>query len=380
MLFTILIFITLVLLFNYGYFIHRINAGLKRVFAGKSVPGSNSSSYISVIIPFRNESESILESLKSIEGQDFPKNKFEVIYVNDCSDDDSLEKIVNAEKSSNIKIISAPVSESQTARKKQAVKFAIDNSKGDIIVTTDCDCLHERKWLSSLISYFDDETAFISGPVTFIDESTFFNKFQKLEFAGLILSGAGLIGNHTPVICSAANLAYRKDIFIKVNGFEEDMSLSSGDDELLMQRISAETKMKIKFCKEPEAVVKTNQNKNVGSFVQQRRRWASKGLFYKNKMLIAKLIVVFLFYLELFSLPVIAVCFSKPVWIIFILSLIAKMFIEYPVMKKGSGFLFNKNLLKYFISAEVIQIPYIVAASVLGVIGNYTWKERKVKR
>jgi cellulose synthase/poly-beta-1,6-N-acetylglucosamine synthase-like glycosyltransferase len=378
--FTILLIITIVFLLNYGYFIFRINIGLRRVFASGSITNEKSENYISVIIPFRNESETILHSLKSIEGQDFPKDKFEVIYVNDCSDDDSLEKITNSQKSSNIKVISVPGVYYNQAHKKRAVKYAIDNSAGSIIVVTDCDCIHGSKWLSIMISYFDKDTAMISGPVTFITGSSFFNKFQKLEFAGLILSGAGLIGNSTPIICNGANLAYRKDVFNTVNGYNDDLFLSSGDDELLMQRIAAETNLKIKFCNESGAVVFTNPNNSLGSFIQQRRRWASKGLFYKNKMLITKLIFVFFFYLEMFLLPLAAVIFSEQVWYIFIFSLIFKMCFEYPVMKKGAGFLFDKELLRFFIPAEIIQIPYIVIAVLLGTVGNFTWKERKVKR
>ena len=242
--------------------------------------------YISIIIPFRNESQNITESLSSIERQDYPKDKFEVIYVNDFSDDDSLELLCKAEKSLNIKIISVPEDYSKYQHKKRAIRFGIENSKGGIIVTTDADCIHNTKWLRTLVGQFDDGTGFVSGPVEFIEESTLFNRLQKLEFAGLVLTGAGLIGIKEPIICNAANIAYRKLAFDQVSGFTYKHSLSSGDDELLMQKIKKETGYKIKFSMNKEAVVRTSSNRSLNQFYQQRKRWASKGLFYSNHYLI----------------------------------------------------------------------------------------------
>src|ERR1035437_8685856 len=158
--------------------------------------------YISIIIPFRNESLNILESLQSIEGQDYPKDKFEVIFVNDFSDDDPLELLCKVEKSFNIKIISVPEDYAKYQHKKRAIRFGIENSMGSIIVTTDADCIHSTKWLRTLLGQFDDKTGFVSGPVEFIEESTLFNRMQKLEFAGLVLTGAGLIGLNEPIICN----------------------------------------------------------------------------------------------------------------------------------------------------------------------------------
>ena len=69
------------------------------------MPVKKISYFITLIIPFRNESENILDNLKSIESQNFPDDKFEVIYVNDNSTDDSLTKLRTAIKKSNIKIL-----------------------------------------------------------------------------------------------------------------------------------------------------------------------------------------------------------------------------------------------------------------------------------
>ncbi len=335
---------------------------------------------VSVIVPFRNESENILTCLSSVACQDLSKDKYEVIFVNDFSDDDSLEKITGAGKPANIKVLSIPGSYPVNRFKKRAVRYGIENASGDIIVTTDADCVHNPKWLSTILKCFDEDTGFVSGPVAFTEGRTLFDKFQMLEFTGLVLTGAGLIGINQPAICNAANIAYRKKVFIQVNGFDTKTELSSGDDELLMQKIGKETNFKIKFCMNKDAVVTTQPNRTINQFFGQRKRWASKGLFYANKMLVLKLILIFLFYLSLPVQLTLCIIFPKMFSAVFILSLALKFIFEYKIIKKGKGFLFEGRLLNFFPLAEFIQIPYIIIAGISGVFGNFAWKGRKVKR
>jgi cellulose synthase/poly-beta-1,6-N-acetylglucosamine synthase-like glycosyltransferase len=378
----ITILIILLLLLYYTFFLTDIYKGLTNLIAMSYlnkdiiIPAE----FISIIIPFRNESINILESLSSIENQEYPKENFEAIFINDSSDDDSLELINRAKKSENIRVLSVPNDYSKFQHKKRAIRYGIENSKGDIIVTTDADCVHPLKWLKTLVSQFDAETGFVSGPVEFTEEQTFFDRAQKLEFAGLVLTGAGLIGINKPLICNAANIAYRKKAFEEVDGFAYRHDLSSGDDELLMQKIKKETSYKIKFCMNKEAMVKTWANRNLNQFYQQRKRWASKGLFYSNNVLILKLIMIFLFYIS-FSVQLILGISMNP---IFLLSMtgcfVVKGIIEYLILKKGAEYLFNPSILRPFILAEFLHIPYILVAGISGLWGNYTWKEKIIKR
>ena len=335
---------------------------------------------VSVIVPFRNESENILTCLSSVACQDLSKDKYEVIFVNDFSDDDSFEKITGARKPANIKVLSIPVSYPVNRFKKRAVRYGIENAFGNIIVTTDADCAHNTRWLSTILKCFDEDTGFVSGPVAFTEGRTLFDKFQMLEFTGLVLTGAGLIGINQPAICNAANIAYRKKAFIQVNGFDTKTELSSGDDELLMQKIGKETNFKIKFCMNKDAVVTTQPNRTINQFYGQRKRWASKGLFYANKMLVLKLILIFLFYLSLPVQLTLSIIFPEMFSAVFILSIALKFIFEYKIIKKGKGFLFEGRLLNFFPLAEFIQIPYIIIAGISGVFGNFAWKGRKVKR
>ena len=286
----------LLFLLHYLFFLQRILRGLNNLTltANEKLPHE----FVSIIIPFRNEKENILASLKSIESQFYPEEKFEVIYVDDFSEDNSLDLLRNNIKKNNIRVLSVPNDFSTNAHKKRAVRYGIENAKGNIIVTTDADCVHDEEWLKSLLQSFDSVTGFVSGPVEFETDNGLFSEFQKLEFAGLVLCGAGLIGSGHPTICNAANIAYRKKVYDEVGGFKDQMNLSSGDDELLMQKIAKDSDFKVKFCIDKKAIVKTAANKTIGDFYQQRKRWASKGLFYSDKSLVLKLIFIYLFMLD----------------------------------------------------------------------------------
>jgi len=374
----VLIIIFILLLAHYIFFLMKILSGLKKL--GPSTSISIPEEFISVIIPFRNEEKNILINLNSIENQDYPKEKFEVIYIDDSSEDNSLKLLQDNKIADNIKVLSVPEKFSVNAHKKRAVRYGIENSSGQIIVTTDADCVHEKKWLSSLVSNLDDATGFVSGPVEFIDGQTLFSKIQKLEFAGLIITGAGLIGSGSPTICNAANIAYRKKAFDEVGGFKNQMGLSSGDDELLMQKIAKDTDYEVRFSVNKNSIVRTHSNKNIAEFYHQRKRWASKGLFYGDKNLIVKLILIFLFYIGLVFQPILAITLSSYFYISLVASILLKSVFEYLILTSGKKILFNDLSLKRFLIAEFLQVPSIIIAGFVGTFGNLKWKERKIKR
>src|SRR5690606_20583511 len=235
--------LSILFLLHYLYFLLRIYYGLKKL--KKQVASSIPAEFVAIIVPFRNEAENILNCYSSLVNQDYPDNKYEIIFVDDFSDDNSFTLLKEAIKHNNVRLLSVPEDYSINAHKKRAVRFGIENSSGNIIVTTDADCVHKNKWLRTLLSFLDNETGFVSGPVEFEKGDGIFAQLQKLEFSGLVITGAGLIGNGNPTICNAANIAYRKDAYNQVNGFTYQMNLSSGDDELLMQKIDKDTKYQV---------------------------------------------------------------------------------------------------------------------------------------
>lgn len=374
----VILSIFFLLLINYLIFLAAVLTGLSNL-SDTSVDHA-SIEFISVIIPFRNEEKNIINSYNSIRNLNYPSDKFEVLYIDDSSDDNSKSILEKSNKMPNIKILSVPKHFSVNAHKKRAVRFGISQCKGQIIVTTDADCVHSENWLQSLLSFMDNETGFVSGPVKYERGQNLFTRVQELEFSGLVITGAGLIGSHKPTICNAANIAYRKSVFDQVNGFNDQMDLSSGDDELLMQKIFSDTEYKIKFAVNRDAVVTTSANSTLGEFFNQRKRWASKGLFYADKFLILKLILIYLFYVGLLTQILFGLIINHVFLLSFFISFIAKLIFEYQILKKGYSKVFHSRITGPFFLTQLFQIPYISISGISGVFGNFIWKDRKIKR
>ncbi|MGA9291587.1 MAG: glycosyltransferase family 2 protein, partial [Ignavibacteriaceae bacterium] len=182
-----------------------------------------------------------------------------------------------------------------------------------------------------------------------------------------------------PVICNAANIAYRKNIFESLNGFQDHLQISSGDDGFLMQKIHKDGKYGVKFCLNKDAVVKTKSAESIMQFYQQRKRWASKSIYYNDKKIIIDLILIFLFYLSLIIQLLSGFLFSKIFFFLLSVSLFIKFLLEFLILKMGNKILFPGLKLRYFLLAELFQIPYILLSGIAGLFGNFTWKDRKVK-
>src|SRR5207244_3009584 len=98
--------------------------------------------------------------------------------------------------------------------KKKAIELAINESKGEWIVTTDADCIVPIDWLINLASFIQvNDSVFVAAPVKVMDTGTFVSRFQCLDFMSLqgVTAASVSAGFHT--MCNGANLAYQKKVF-----------------------------------------------------------------------------------------------------------------------------------------------------------------------
>lgn len=367
--------ILFILLLFYAFFINSVYNGLTKLVTN----GTNKSKIsVSVVIPLKNESHNIERLCTNLSKQDYT-GKWEIIFVDDDSNDNTIN-LLEKFKPGNSLIISSCNTVNGRARKKIAIEEGIKKSTGEIIVVTDADCIHKRGWLKSMVGFFDESTGVVAGPVDLSAGETLLGKFQRLEYASLILTGAGLIGIGRPTICSASNLAYRRKVFDEVDGFKNQLHFTSGDDDLFIQKVSRLTDYKINFAFTKDALVKTEAQRSIDDFLNQRKRWASKSLFYEDKKLVLKIILIALFYIALILQPILGFLYSYEFIMSFMVSFFVKIIFEYRVIKFGIERLYEKKMLNIFLLAELMQIPYIVYSGIAGMFGNFVWKGNKVKR
>lgn len=259
---------------------------------------------VSVIVPIRNEESTIESLLESLAAQNFPADRFEVIVVDDQSTDESVTKTTAAVNGkSNFKILS-----SSGQGKKAALTEGVKHAKGSLIVTTDADCQYSKDWLTSMESIFaEDSIKMVFGGVRIKADQTFFSSMQAIEFSSLIGSGAATMAYGIPSMSNGANLAFRKDVFWQVNGYDGNDHIASGDDEFLMRKIVDAFPNSIRFNNSAESVVETIPQLSLDSFLSQRLRWAGKWKHHTdwNSRMLA--ISIFIFHVAVLALPVFVV-------------------------------------------------------------------------
>ncbi len=351
----------------------------------------DASPFVTVIVPARDEAAGITRCLEAILANDY--DRFEVVVVDDLSTDatpDLVRRVMARVKAAVpaggeeegeelLRLLSMPENvDRPQAHKKRALEKGIAAARGEIILTTDADCIVPAGWIRAMAATFDDETALVSGPVLYPTGGPAADVLA-LEFLGLVAVGAGAIGIGRPNLCNGANVAYRRAVFEAVGGFGGIDHLTSGDDELLMQKIAYTTPWHVRFCPDPRAAVLTDAPDGAAAFVEQRRRWASKGAHYQHPAVTAVVATVYAFYLALLG-GVLALPFAPGLWPWVLAGFGLKAVPEVALLGAMCRHVGRGRLMAYFLPAQLLHLPYIVAMGAAGVLGGYTWKGRRVNR
>lgn len=367
----------------YAYFFVLYIKHWKSLFYFKNTEGYQPRTFISILIPARNEAKNILPCIASILKNNYPKELFEIIVIDDHSDDETPQYVRDLGHP-NVRLIElknyVKLGENQPF-KKRAIEAAIGESKGDLIVTTDGDCLVPDQWLWLFAEYYETKgKRFIAGPVNFYDEQSFFERFQSLDYVGMMgITGAGVEGKFMNM-CNGANLAYEKKLFYDVKGFQGIDHVSSGDDMLLMQKVARMYPDALGFLKNEQATVVTKAKPNVEEFFGQRLRWASKSSSYTEGFTVFQLIAVFLFCASMPFNLLLGIFFDTHFLVLCLISFLIKTLFDFIFLKMTTRFFNRQDLMSIFFPAQFLHVIYIITVGLWSnVKKKYVWKGRVVK-
>jgi poly-beta-1,6-N-acetyl-D-glucosamine synthase len=338
-------------------------------------PGHIASTRISVIIPARNEENNIGPLLQALHQQSYSASNTEIIVVDDHSTDRTAEIVQTFPSVILIRL----QEEGINSYKKKAIEKGIAAATGELIVTTDADCIPGRDWLSSIAAFKEEKQAvFIAAPVVFSHNPSILQVFQALDF--LVLQGitAAAVHSRSLSMCNGANMAYTKAAYMAVDGFKGIDQIASGDDMLLMHKISKTFPGQTHFLFTKEAIMTTAPMQSWSAFFNQRIRWASKARSYSDKRIFAVLLLVYLFNLS-FAVSLIAGFWDPRYWLLLVATWIGKTLVELPFVYGVAGFFEKRSLLKWFFLFQPLHILYTISSGLLGQFGMYEWKGRKVK-
>lgn len=285
--------------------------GLAATFRSASKLSPADLPHLSVLVAARNEETRIGACLDALLAQDYPKERLEIVVIDDVSEDNTT-RIVNQyhQRDSRIQLIQAGPNPDGLGPKKNALRWGIQASQGNIIVTTDADCTPPVSWLSTLMSYFDDSVGVVAGPSVLIADNHWLKDWLVLENLGNIAIYAAGAGLGFPAGAQGANLAFRRRVWDTL-GYGDQGRAFSGDDDLFVQRVAQDGTWKIRYALEARASVPHHHRITSQSSIHQKSRHLSVIRWYRTEIIgLAALVALYHIILAaglvvgFFSLPI----------------------------------------------------------------------------
>ena len=337
----IFIFCTLILL---GYYI----GFWRRLLIFK--PSTTSFSdfpFVSVIICAKNESDNLLNFIPEVLSQDYPA--YEVIVVDDASSDDSFKILKQfSTKYNNLRVFSFDIKK-YSQGKKEVLEYGISQAKSDYLVLTDADCRpNSHKWLKTMVNGFSDGSELVCGVGQYEKRDSKINQLIQVDTGFIALNYLSFALAKFPYMSVGRNVAYKKSLFHKIGGFVSHYDIPGGDDDLLVNQLSKNTKVSIVISSYGQT--KSVPNESFKSFFLQKIRHVSAGINYnsRNKIILS---VFYSFTVFWYLLLPIIFCGQKQLLVISTLvvlkkttmySLIRRIFIKIEVDVKPSMILLTE--------------------------------------
>ncbi len=372
------LYIFAVVIIVYGLFTTLAVIGFNRLKREVSSPEVKlDSAFISIVLSARNEANTIEKCLEQIIKQQFPANHFEVIIIDDASEDNtySIANMVLEKSTLQYQVIRESVHQG----KKKNIAKAIMLAKDSIIVTTDADVVFRfSNWLSTISNYFDiHKPAMLVMPIDFEMESGLLPTFQIIENIALTAITAGYVGIQKPFMCNGANLAFKKSAYESVNGYQSHLNISSGEDVFLMEAIKKMYPSGIHYVLSRALIVKTKVQTNFSDFFNQRIRWAYKAKYNSNFLNLSAGFMVMMANLLIlaFFMSIINKSVIMPYLSIFVLS---KFVFDFLLLFLASDYLGRLKYLGWMIPFQCIYWIYALVIGVCSLFIKPYWKDKQI--
>ncbi|WP_299556808.1 glycosyltransferase [Seonamhaeicola sp.] len=374
-----MIFFSIIIILAYLVLIGRFVFGFDKVphFKLNDIPVKNT---FSVIIPFRNETENLPDLLESISELAYPSHLFEVIFVDDASEDDSVKIIKGCFAKAQHDISILKNESSSNSPKKDAITTAVKQAKNEWIITTDADCILPKYWLNGFDAFIQKTNSkCVVAPVTYNKTTGFLNRFQLLDLLSLQGATVGGFGINNPFLCNGANFGYLRSVFLELNGFEGNTNIASGDDIFLLEKIAKAYPKSVHYLKSEQAIVSTQPQPSWALLMEQRLRWASKASAYNNRFAKFTGGMVLLTNALMITLGLLSILGTFNLKM-FLYILFIKFNIDFFLIYKSGAFFDQKEALRSFPFAFAIYPFFSVYIAFLSLFKTYKWKDRVFKK
>lgn len=266
---------------------------------------------VSVVVCARDAYEQLAELIPVLLSQDYPQ--FEVVVVNDCSDDETEEYLKDLERREpRVKPVQLRQHLNFFNGKKFPLSMGIKSASYDLLVLTDPDCRPTSdQWLRSVVNHYDHGTEAVIGYSRYQRTGGLLNllmRFDSLQNGLLYLSSA-LAGK--PYMGVGQNLSYRQRLFFRNKGFIAHYAMPEGDDDVFISQVATKKNTRVQI--DADNTIERIPTTSPGTWMRERRRRYSTLPMYKRgarSLMALHYWSQFLFYGCLIALPFLPPAFS----------------------------------------------------------------------
>lgn len=341
----------------------------------------------SILVVFRDEEDNLPVLVKHLEQLNYPKDKFEVILIDDGSRDRSQDLIKSFQRDlPKLKMRLYELKDPTSSPKKDALEMGVKEAAFDWIITTDADCVFGADFLNAYDQFLNLHPAkMVAGPVIYKTEDSFLHRFQSLDFLslqGCTMGGFGAKGFIPflgPFMCNGANICYKKQAFLELGGYQGNKEIASGDDVFLLEKMLESHENQVHFIKSRSALVKTLPKESWKGLTEQRKRWAAKSTSYKGVFAKTVGILVLLANISLILGLVLGFTGLMP-WSYFGLLFVMKINVDFLLIYNTASLWDQEQVMKSFVMSSILYPFFVVWIALLSLGGSYTWKGRNFKK
>ena len=331
---------------------------------------------ISVVIIGRNEAGNIKACLESISQNEYPIDSYEIIFIDDHSEDDTLT-VVHDMDISNLKIF-ALSDVGSISGKKAALQYAISQSNGELIACTDADCTVTPQWLKVVNQSLRlTSQSMITQLIGYEDHETILSRFQSLDLMATM--AFNLYGINQKIFYSAngANMAFRKSAYQKGDFSSE---LASGDDVFLINAMASRDVHSVRFIKSKLSIVTTRPERTFRELKHQRKRWATKSKAYPSGGLFRIQAYILMFHLYIVTNLIIGFYYWPIMIFTGLFALFLKGIVDYFLLNEVSQYYNQPKALKWYVLSFLLFFPYILLMAFYALFGKgIYWKGRELE-
>ena len=234
---------------------------------------------VSVVVCAHDEIDNLRQLIPELLSQDYPA--FEVIIVNDRSNDDTFDYLLEATQSdSRLRMVNVKETPERVNGKKYGITLGIRAASYEWVLLTDADCRpNGPQWIRSMSAHFTDDAKFVLGFSPYTRKPGFLNRFIRFEtiLTAVQYFAFGWLGN--PYMGVGRNLAYRKSLFLAEKGFNNFLHVTGGDDDLFVNMHARGRNTRLEIA--PESQVFSVPKTTWRAYYDQKVRHLSVGKRYR---------------------------------------------------------------------------------------------------